>query len=247
MARKQRGAERGFAASFWASASYLLAGLLMAALFATSVAQLGARSPVSDVHPLDDKPTQMLEEWSAALADLCSDPELVAMDMHPDCATGIVQLPHKLFFDFRSSEVSEDGKVRLRGAMPIILSKLRGHEVLWDNIDVIEVRGHADPRAAGDRYTINLQQSQHRALEVLRYLTMEGVLPEQDRADLQRIAIASGASYMRPPEGCELNSTSDECFDRWRRAELRIGMNDAMLRDAQIELLRRVRDFVPSR
>jgi outer membrane protein OmpA-like peptidoglycan-associated protein len=238
---------RSLAASLWASASYLLAALLMAALFAASVAQLGAKPAPVTPHPLIDTPTLALEEWSNALADLCSDPDLVAMDMHPDCATGIVQLPHKLFFEFKSSEVSADGKARLKGAMPIILEKLRAHEALWKNIDVIEVRGHADPRAARDHYAINLRQSQDRALEVLRFLTAEGTLETRDRRDLQRLAIASGASYTRPPEGCEIQSESEDCFDRWRRAELRIGMNDEMLREAQTELLGRVREFIPSR
>lgn len=249
MAKRKQDTQRnrGIGASLWASASYLLGALLMAALFAAAVSQLGAKPAPVTPHPLLDAPTLALEEWSNALAELCSDPDLVAMDMHPDCATGIVQLPHKLFFEFKSSEVSADGKARLKGAMPIILSKLRGHEALWKNIDVIEVRGHADPRAARDRYAINLRQSQERALEVLRFLTTEGVLDARDRRDLQRLAIASGASYTRPPEGCEIDSVSEECFDRWRRAELRIGMNDAMLREAQSELLDRVRDFIPSR
>ena len=244
--QNRRSSDRGLGATLWASASYLLVALLMAALFATTVAQLGAKPAEVEPHPLADTPTRALEEWRNALAELCSDPDLVAMDMHPDCATGIVQLPHKLFFDFKSSDVSEDGKERLRGALPIILASLRARPMLWENIDVIEVRGHADPRAARDRYAINLRQSQDRAHEVLRFLTTKGVLPDSDREDLQRIAIASGASYTRPPEGCDLESDSTDCFDRWRRAELRIGMNDAVLRTAQSELLDRVRAFIPS-
>lgn len=239
--------DRGIATSLWASASYLLGGLLMASLFLVAISQLGARAALETPHPLIDEPTHALELWSSTLAELCSDPDLVAMNMRPDCATGIVQLPHKLFFEFKSSEVSEEGKARLRGALPIILAKLRAKDLLWENIDVIEVRGHADPRATRDHYAINLEQSQERALEVLRFLTAPGVLSDRDRADLQRLAVASGASYTRPPEGCELDSNTADCFVRWRRAELRIGMNAEILHSAQRELLERVRAFVPER
>ena len=78
-----------------------------------------------------------------------------------------------------------------------------------------------------DPYTANLAASQQRALAVLLFLTTDEQLQAQDRLDLQRLAVASGASYVRPPADCGVRSP--ECNRRARRVEIRLGLDAGRL------------------
>ena len=139
----------------------------------------------------------------------------------------MISLPLSEFFD-DTGALREAGKRRLRAAIPILLRELRARPAIWNDLEVIEVRGHADPRARRDPYATNLRASQRPGLAVLLFLTSGDGLPAQDRLDLQRLAVASGASHSRPTADCGVRST--ECDAKARRVELHIRLGVQSLR-----------------
>jgi flagellar motor protein MotB len=182
----------------------------------------------AEVRALVVDQTISLQQWQAILAQLCRDPEILALKLRPDCRSGTIALPSRDYFRERSNELTEEGKQRLRRLMPALLSVLRRNEQVWQELSVIEIRGHADPQAIRDRYATNLVTSQERALAMLLFLSSDEDIPEHDRADLQRLAIASGASDSRLPRECRQQTR--ECYERARRVEIRLSSDDLALR-----------------
>jgi hypothetical protein len=63
---------------------------------------------------------------------------------------------------------------------------------------------------------------------VLLFLVGPNGLSETDRADLQRLATVSGASFSRPPVECA--ERSRECYVKWRRVEIRPVLSEPLRR-----------------
>ena len=183
----------------------------------------------ADVRALVTEETIALQRWQVALAELCRDPAILTLGLQPDCASGSIELPNSDYFRARSSELTEEGKERLRRLAPALLKRLRSNRNVWHEIVGIEIRGHADPQAVHNRYATNLVTSQGRALAVLLFLTSDESIPEVDRVDLQRLAIASGASDSRLPPECRRRTR--DCYERARRVEIRLDIDDRALRD----------------
>jgi len=182
----------------------------------------------AEVRALVVDQTIALQQWQAILAQLCRDPEILALKLQPDCRSGTIALSSRDYFQERGNQLTDEGKRRLRRLVPALLSVLRRNEQVWKELSVIEIRGHADPQAIRDRYATNLVTSQERALAMLLFLSSDEDIPEHDRADLQRLAIASGASDSRLPQECPQQTR--ECYERARRVEIRLSSDDLALR-----------------
>lgn len=172
--------------------------------------------------------TAALQRWPRLLAELCQDPLLLETGLAPDCASGVITLSTDSYFERETGKLAIPARDKLQRAIPALLAKLRADPQIWQALDLLEVRGHADPIAVSDPYATNLSASQERAFSVLHFLTSDPGLPEQDRRDLQRLAIASGASHSRPPTDCR--KSSRRCYAKARRVELRIRLNEASQR-----------------
>ncbi|MCG8591523.1 MAG: hypothetical protein MJE66_19685 [Proteobacteria bacterium] len=234
--RRRRARETGLAGPYWATLAYaLLAGLCVVT---AALALPRSPSPEAAVAAEPEAPprARVTEQWDRAIRDLCRSPVLRQEGLEISCERGLISLPESIFFRADSSILKEDGKQRLRRAIPALLETLRKRFVLWPHLDAIEIRGHADPRAVRDPYTTNLVRSQERALEVLLFLTSDPGLPEEDRYDLRRLAVASGASSSRPPESCP--EARSGCYPKWRRVEIRLLLDESALRDEVEALLR---------
>lgn len=225
--------ESGGGGEAWSGYSDLMAGLLMIFILVTALKDHQLNQTAAE-------PSAFLMKWRAAIESLCQDPDLQEMGLTVDCSTGTIELPDRVFFGFNKEELKEQGKHDLRKVTRTLLGRLREEPVIWERLS-IEIRGHADPRATDPTkaYQVNLDKSGGRAREVLKFLTTDGDIPKGDRADLQRIAIASGASHsQRPPSGCrdEFDRT-DGCFDRMRRVEIHLRFDDTELREGIIKLI----------
>lgn len=186
------------------------------------------------------KELEDLNAWKAAIKKLCENPRLREMDVDVDCQTGAIQLPDKVFFGFNEEQLTDDGRQRLREAMPIVLAQLRESPRLWNRVSVLEVRGHADPTVRhGPAYETNLRKSQARAYAVLHFLSADSAVPPEDRRWFEDKGVASGVAHKRPPSAC---ATSDEaqCHDAMRRVELLVGFDDADVRKRFDDLLTKV-------
>lgn len=221
----------GLGGDYWVVAAYLAVPAVALLLLATG---LPAGSPRADglhdaeIGELVRARTLALQAWPRLLGELCRDPELIELGLAPSCSEAVITLPDAQFFDASARTLRPEAAERLRRGIPVVLARLRDHPGLWSQLETLEIRGHADPRALDDPYVTNLHASQQRALAVLLFLTTDPEIPRQDRLDLQRLALASGASHSRPPPDCRVRSR--DCDNRAKRVEIRIGLDADRLR-----------------
>ena len=217
---------------YWAIATYLavpaLALLLLATALPPDAPPALPQGRVDDLREVVHDRTLSLQAWPRLLAELCRDPRLLRVGLGPSCSDGTLTLADDAFYDPDLRALRPEGERRLRIAIPILLDALRESDAIWNQLEVIEIRGHADPRALRDPYATNLQASQERSTAVLLFLTSDPQLSRRDRLDLQRLAVASGASHSRPPADCRVRS--DECDDRAKRVEIRLRFDEGALR-----------------
>lgn len=162
---------------------------------------------------------QSLAAIERVFEGLCQDPVLLALELAPDCETGVITLSDDHFDGFGSAELGAEAREDVRAAFRVYLRRLRRSPAIWQSLEAIEIRGHSDPRATRSPYTTNLVGSQQRPLGVLFFLSSPEGLRDQDLEDLKRLAVVSGASFSRPPESCP--DATRECYEEWRRVEIR--------------------------
>ncbi len=238
--RESRSRDDGLG-EWWAA----VAVLALAAL--AIVALTGSHQPTPK--PIDDPTPRILASLGpaersmraieSAFASLCREPVLLALELEPDCETGVITLSDDLFDGPGSARLDPVAQEDVAAAMTTYLSRLRRLPALWDSLEAIEIRGHSDPRALRNPYSTNMVGSQQRALGVLLFLVGQGGLSEPDREDLQRLAMVSGAAYSRPPASCP--DPTRECYPAWRRVEIRPVFSESLRRGDWARTIRDVR------
>lgn len=169
-----------------------------------------------------------LNAVEAAFESLCREPVLAALELEPDCETGVMVLSDALFDGYGSAQLGPIAREDVAAAMTTYLSRLRRLPALWESLETIEISGHTDPRAIRNPYATNMVSSQQRALGVLLFLVGPDGLSDPDRNDLERLAMVSGASFSRPPASCP--ERSRECYPAWRRVEIRPVLSESLRR-----------------
>jgi len=171
--------------------------------------------------------TELPRHWREAMQMLCDDPVLQAEGIAPDCLSGTITLGDSFFDQSDRVELNEEGIRRLHLAIDATLRALRSRPLVWQSLESIELRGHADPRARRNPYLTNMRVSQRRPMAIMLYLISDWALSERDRSDLERLLVLSAASYSRPPRSCP--ERSNECYRYWRRVEITPRLSDASL------------------
>lgn len=224
-------ATRGDGLGDWWAAIAVIALVIMAI-----VSLLGNAEPRAKI-PADTAPRVLaalnpaersLNAVEAAFESLCQEPVLLALELEPDCESGVITLSDDLFEGYGSAQLSPVAQEDVTAAMTTYLARLRLLPDIWESLDAIEIRGHTDPRAVRDPYSTNMVGSQQRALGVLLFLTGPNGLSQPDRVELQRLAVASGVSFARPPAACP--ERSRECYPEWRRVEIRPVLSESLRR-----------------
>jgi len=246
------GRESGPASDVFVAVAYVGAGIaailvLVAALSGGGEAASTAAETPQDPAPLiraelEDRSALALA-WKQTLRDVCENLDLQAEGLAPSCRTGAITLDDRLFDEPTSAQLSEEGMRKVQLAMPILLETLRRNDDVWRNIESIELRGHADPRARRDPYITNLVGSHQRPLGVMIYLSSEWALSARDREDMQRLAVISASSFSRPPKTCPEQNRS--CYPFWRRVEVIPHMRGERLPDDMQHLVERVDALLP--
>lgn len=170
-----------------------------------------------------------LADVEAAFDSLCEEPLLIGLELAPDCETGVMTLPDA-FFDGRTNpRIRPEAREYIAAAMTTWLNRLRELPALWDSLEAIEIRGHAAPASARERYASRAVVSQQRALATLAFLTGQGGIDDEgDRRDLERLALVSGSADARPPANCP--ESTPACLPHWRRVEIRPVLSEALRR-----------------
>jgi outer membrane protein OmpA-like peptidoglycan-associated protein len=176
-----------------------------------------------------DPAQRSLNAVESAFESLCQEPVLLALELEPNCESGVMTLSDELFEGFGKAQLGPVAQEDVVAAMTTYLSRLRKLPAIWESLDAIEIRGHTDPRAVRDPYATNLVGSQQRALGVLLFLVGPDGLSESDRIELQRLAVVSGVSFSRPPATCP--ERDPKCYTEWRRVEIRPVLSESLRRD----------------
>ena len=233
----------------WAPVATLLAGLLAVILFIAALPHDERPLPVENdgrdaaIRKLVEEQAELDGRWGEAISALCNDTVLQAEGLAPDCLSGAITFGDALFDDGAESQLTEEGIRKLHLAIAALLRNLRSDEAVWNNLESIELRGHADPRARRDPYVTNMRVSQRRPMSIMFYLISDWALSERDRTDLQQLLVLSAASHSRPPKSCP--ERSNECFPFWRRVEIIPRAKDAQLRRRLHSFLGKLQDLLP--
>jgi flagellar motor protein MotB len=214
------------------------AAIAVLALAAVGIVSLsGSAGPTTAAVPKDPSgeilaaispAERTLAAVSESFAELCKEPVLLAVELEPNCETGVITLSDDLFDGFGGATLLPEAQQDLLAAMQIYLSRIRRMPAIWNVLEAIEIRGHADPRAVRDPYTTNLVGSQQRPVGVLMFLVGSDGLAVVERIELEELAVVSGASYSRPPESCPTRTR--ECYEQWRRVEIRPVLSESLRR-----------------
>ena len=224
-------ADRGDGLGEWWAA---IAGLAIAAV---AIISLTGSSPQAIQITTDQVPRiiaslglaeRSIDAVESAFESLCREPVLVALELEPDCETGVIVLSDELFAGYGSAQLGPIAREDVAAAMTTYLSNLRRLPALWESLEAIEISGHTDPRALRNPYATNMVSSQQRALGVLLFLVGPDGLSDRDRNDLERLVMVSGASFSRPPASCP--ERSRECYPAWRRVEIRPVLSESLRR-----------------
>lgn len=205
----------------WVLLGALAVGLLALAIVAS---RSGPANPAPSARGAIEAGTTAVERSPDAIekafAALCAEPVLVGLELERDCATGVVTLPDGYFTPGAHPRIRREAREYLIAAVTTYLARLRESPALWDRLEALELRGHADPASARGQYAANLVVSQRRAEAVVLFLLgSEGIAVEADRRDLERLAVVSGSSFSRPPPACPESTAA--CLPYWRRVEIR--------------------------
>ena len=213
------------------------AAIAMIALVSMAIVSLmGSAGPPAEIS-IDPAPRilaslnpaqRSLDAVESAFESLCQEPVLLALELEPDCESGVITLSDDLFDGYGSAQLGPVAREDVAAAMTTYLSQLRRLPAIWESLDAIEIRGHTDPRAVRDAYSTNMVGSQQRALGVLLFLVGPDGLSEPDRNELQRLAVVSGVSFARPPPTCL--ERERECYPEWRRVEIRPVLSESLRR-----------------
>jgi hypothetical protein len=246
------GREVGPTSDVFVAIAYVGAGIAAILVLVAAVAQRPAVEEIDvDATPdpaplirgeLEDHSAVALA-WRETLREICENLDLQAEGLAPSCSTGAITFGDSLFEKPTSPQLSEEGMRKAQLALPLLLETLRRREIVWRNLESIEIRGHSDPRARRDPYITNLVGSQKRPLGVMIYLSSEWALSNRDREDLQRLALISSSSFSRPPETCP--DRSRECYPFWRRIEIIPHMRGERVREDMQQLVDRVEALLP--
>jgi outer membrane protein OmpA-like peptidoglycan-associated protein len=234
-----RDADDGFG-EWWAA----IAVIAVAALAIGSLS--GSAGPIAD--RIDPTPVLLasilpaersLAAVDGSLSSLCEDPVLLALELPPDCETGVITLPDDLFDGFGSAALTSEAKQDVSAAVRVYLNRLRELPALWNSLEAIEIRGHSDPRAVRAPYTTNMVGSQQRPLGVLLFLAGPEGLTAEDLPDFERLAVVSAVSFSRPPASCP--EASRDCYPEWRRVEIRPVFSESLRRREWLSTLEEIR------
>ena len=244
-ASRNRGSESGHGDGIgeWWAAIGVIALIALAIVSLTGSAGPRLEIPVTAAPGILESlnPAQRsLDAVGAAFQSLCQEPVLLALELEPDCKSGVITLADDLFEGYGSAQLGPVAEEDLTAAMTTYLARLRKMPAIWGRLEAIEIRGHTDPRAVRNPYATNLVSSQQRALGVLLVMIESDDLSESDRLDLQRLAVVSGVSFSRPPADCPERSRA--CYAQWRRVEIRPVLSELLRRDDWSRTVQAVRD-----
>lgn len=214
--------DEGF--DYWISYADLLAGLLMVFALMLLTALYFYQGRVTDVRDLLETRQAIVDSLEQNLG------RTEAVTVVIDSTSGSVRFSGEVLFNEDSDQLLPAGEKQLAAFAENYLPVLFGIDRFRESLRAIVIEGHTNTRG---RYLYNLDLSQRRANNVLRFLLQQS---EQYTTELRQYATANGRSYADPVTldsipGCEADSydkVNPTCVDQVasRRIDIRFRLNN---------------------
>jgi chemotaxis protein MotB len=153
--RKQK--EEDEEVSYWLSYSDLMAGVLIIFILLFTYKILAYN--------------QNLESKESKIKELTSIRKMIITRLFPK--TGVIKVRSNILFDVDQSKIKKEGHQFLQKFIPRYLKVLLGEEDIKKHLSRIVVEGHTDNTGT---YLYNLELSQARAFNVVKYIYSEEVI-----------------------------------------------------------------------
>jgi outer membrane protein OmpA-like peptidoglycan-associated protein len=201
---------------FWASYSDVMAAVLM--VFA--LASLYMSFKVMEV-------TEPMQRWNETSRRLCrqfTEEFAGVRGLRCDAGALVFEMDEE-WFEFNDVNLKDGGRDKLRNVIPSYLRMIREDHEFWDQVELVEVGGHADSRVSSGRRGSNLWISSERARQVMDFLlTDESTRSFREDFYDRGVVVGYGDSHI--PEACEtapyrdLYLSTGECAPA-RRVEIK--------------------------
>jgi chemotaxis protein MotB len=199
---------------YWISYSDLMAGILIVFILLFIFKMVDYQDAITDYKEGIRKQEEMIYELDETRKELAMtkekvielsstrlkiiallqdefDKENIKIIIDPD--TGAIKLKEGILFDTGKSIIKEDGKEFLEQFIPVYLRILLGNPEIREEIAEIIVEGHTDDVGT---YIYNLNLSQERAFNVVRYLLGDD-FEYRYKEELKGYITANGKSFSK--------------------------------------------------
>lgn len=136
-----------------------------------------------------------------------------------DNKTGNIKLDDKILFNLGSDELKDEGKEFLKSFIPKYVEVFLGDQEIRKYVTQIVIEGHTDDIGT---YLYNLDLSQRRALNVVKFIYSEEMPDFKWKNELKKIITANGRSKILPV----LNSNGTINRNKSRRVEFQFKLDD---------------------
>lgn len=140
----------------------------------------------------------------------------IAIDI--DNATGSIKIDEKLLFANNDYQLKEEGKQYLKKFIPIYVRILILDENIKSDISQVIIEGHTDDKGS---YIFNMELSQKRAFEVLRYIYTE-MEEFEGKKEFEKYVTANGRSKVN----LIYDSAGKVDRDKSRRVEIKFKLKE---------------------
>lgn len=187
----QKGKKSDEEVTYWLSFSDLMSSLLIIFLLLFVYKILDYNQEIKTYNQvLASKEAKIQELSSVRKKIILRLLEEFSEDIKIDKNTGAIKLRSEVLFDHNKSELKPAGKVFLSKFMPKYLNVLLGDKEIKNSLSRVIIEGHTDDIG---EYIYNLELSQDRALNVVKYILKDGV-NKKYKTDIEQYVSAIGRS-----------------------------------------------------
>lgn len=140
----------------------------------------------------------------------------IAIDI--DNTTGNIKIDEKLLFSNNDFELKDEGKEYLKRFIPIYVKLLILDESIKNEVSQVIIEGHTDDIGS---YIYNMELSQKRAFEVLRYIYKE-MGDFEGKSEFEKYVTANGKSKI----DLIIDGDGNVDRDKSRRVEIKFKLKD---------------------
>lgn len=203
---------------YWMSFSDMMSSLLMIFILflILSILQLSRQKEL--LVEKEDEVDKIIGIRQMIVDELKNEFKDSQLEIDIDPETGSITFSEGVFFDYNDYSIKDTGKNYLTEFIPQYIKVLLNPKNK-EYISEIIIEGHTDDQGS---YMYNLELSQRRAFEVVKFILSEEFQGLGDKEELQSILTANGRSFSNPIRDSQGNIIAESS----RRVEFKFRLRD---------------------